>query len=72
VVEREREAGLVEVARFRFRYEAEMAAGTLADAGIPAVVVGDDVGGMYPGIMSVGVRVVPEDAESARELLENG
>lgn len=59
----------VEVARFRFRYEAEMAAGRLLDASIPAVVVGDDVGGMYPGIMFVGVRVASEDEDRAREVL---
>jgi hypothetical protein len=46
-----------------------MAAGTLADAGIPAVVVGDDVGGMYPGIMFVAVRVAAEDVENARAVL---
>ena len=59
----------VEVARFRFRHEAEMAAGRLADAGIPAVVVGDDAGGMYPGIMSVGIRVARGDEARAREVL---
>lgn len=59
----------IEIARFRFRYEAEMAAGMLEDAGIPAVVVGDDVGGMYPGVMSVGLRVARADAERAKETL---
>ena len=67
--DRDRETGSVEVARFRFRYEAEMAAGKLADAGVPAVVVGDDVGGMYPGVMFVAVRVSRRDAERAREVL---
>ena len=67
--DRDRASDTVEIARFRFRYEAEMAAGTLADAGIPAVVVGDDVGGMYPGIMSVALRVGGEDADRAREAL---
>lgn len=61
----------VEVARFRFRYEAEMAAGRLEDAGIPAFVFGDDIGGMYPGVASVGVRVTAEDVERAREVLED-
>ena len=60
----------IEVARFRHRHEAEMAAGRLADAGIPAVVVGDDVGGMYPGIMSVGLRVACKDEERARAALD--
>ena len=67
--DRDRASDTVEIARFRFRYEAEMAAGTLADAGIPAVVVGDDVGGMYPGIMSVALRVGRGDAGRAREAL---
>lgn len=65
-----RDVDTVEVARFRYRYEAEMAAGRLLDASIPAVVVGDDVGGMYPGIMGVVVvRVAREDEDRARELL---
>lgn len=59
----------VEIARYTHRHEAEMAAGRLVDAGIPAVVVGDDAGGMYPGIMPVAVRVAPEDEERAREAL---
>ncbi len=66
---RGRDVDTVEIARFRYRYEAEMAAGRLADAGIPAVVVGDDAGGMYPGIMSVALRVAREDEERAREAL---
>jgi len=61
----------VEIARYRFRHEAEMAAGRLVDAGIPAVVAGDDIGGMYPGIMSIGVRVARENEERARELLSD-
>ena len=60
---------IVEVARFRFRHEAEMAAGRLADARIPAIVVGDDAGGMYPGIMSIGIRVARADEARAREVL---
>jgi hypothetical protein len=59
----------IEIRRFRYRYEAEMAAGQLADAGIPAVVMGDDAGGMYPGIMPVALRVGDADAERAREVL---
>jgi len=61
----------VEIARYRFRHEAEMAAWRLVDAGIPAVVAGDDIGGMYPGIMSIGVRVARENEERARELLSD-
>jgi hypothetical protein len=69
VADRDRGTGTIEVARFRYRHEAEMAAGTLADAGIPAVVVGDDAGGMYPGIMFVAVRVAAENVENARAVL---
>ena len=61
----------VEIARYRFRHEAEMAAGRLVDAGIPVVVAGDDIGGMYPGVMSIGVRVARENEERARELLSD-
>lgn len=66
---RGRDAGSVEIARYRYRYEAEMTAGRLADAGIPAFVFGDDIGGMYPGVASVGVRVAAEDVERARSVL---
>ena len=61
----------LEIARFRFRHEAEMAAGRLVDAGIPAVVVGDDIGGMYPGVMFVSVRIAREDEDRAREVLSD-
>lgn len=61
----------VEVARFHYRHVAEMALGILEDEGIPGVVVGDDGGGMYPGVLG-GVRlVVPEShADRARRVLE--
>ncbi len=64
-----RDLETIEIARFRYRHEAEMAAGLLADAGVPAVVVGDDAGGMYPGIMAIGLRVAREDEARARETL---
>lgn len=60
----------VEVARYAWRHEAEMAAGVLEDAGIGAVVVADDAGGMYAGIASARVVVAPEEADRAREVLD--
>jgi hypothetical protein len=61
----------VEVARFTYRHVAEMALGILQDEGIPGVVVGDDGGGMYPGILQSVRLVVPEaHAERARRVLE--
>lgn len=60
----------VEVARFAYRHLAEMALGILEDEGIPGVVVADDVGGQYPGLMGSARLVVPEDlAERARQVL---
>ena len=46
-----------------------LAAGLLADAGVPAVVVGDDAGGMYPSLVGVRSRVAREDEARAREAL---
>ena len=61
----------VEVARFHYRHVAEMALGILEDEGIPGVVVGDDGGGMYPGILGSVRLVVPEaHADRARRVLE--
>lgn len=66
-----REAGeSVEVARYRWRHEAEMALGILEDEGIPGAVLADDVGGAYPGVFG-GARIVvsPEHADRARAVL---
>lgn len=60
----------VEVARFGYRHEAEMALGILEDEGIPGVVLADDVGGQYPGVIGAARLVVPDAfAERAREVL---
>lgn len=60
----------VEVARFTYRHMAEMALGILEDEGIPGVVVGDDGGGMYPGIIGSVRLVVPAaHAERARRVV---
>lgn len=60
----------VEVSRYRWRHEAEMARGLLEDAGIRSAVVADDIGGAYAGIAPARLVVAPEDAARARELLE--
>ncbi|HEY7472931.1 MAG TPA: DUF2007 domain-containing protein [Gemmatimonadota bacterium] len=64
------EPGPVEVARFRYRHEAEMALGILEDEGIPGVVLADDGGGAYPGLLGRARVVVPtEHAARARAVL---
>ncbi|MGH7543288.1 MAG: DUF2007 domain-containing protein [Gemmatimonadota bacterium] len=59
----------VEVGRWRWRHEAEVARGLLEDAGIPSVVMADDIGGAYAGIAPARLLVAPEDAAQAREVL---
>jgi hypothetical protein len=59
----------VEVGRWRWRHEAEMARGLLEDAGIPSAVMADDIGGAYAGIAPARLLVAPEDAARAREVL---
>lgn len=60
----------VEVARFRWRHEAEMALGILEDEGILGAVLADDAGGQYAGIGVARVVVPLEHAERARAVLE--
>lgn len=59
----------VEVGRWRWRHEAEIARGLLEDAGIPSAVMADDIGGAYAGIAPARLMVAPEDAARAREVL---
>jgi len=48
-----------------------MALGILKDEGIRGVVVGDDGGGMYPGVLGSVRLIVPEAfANRARRVLE--
>jgi hypothetical protein len=61
--------GPVEVARFHWRHEAEMALGILEDEGIPGLVLADDAGGAYPGIGGVRVVIPAEYADRARQVL---
>jgi hypothetical protein len=65
-----REAGgPIEVARYRWRHEAEMALGILEDEGIPGAILADDVGGVYPGIGTARLVVPADHAERARVVL---
>ena len=59
----------VEVGRWRWRHEAEIARGLLEDAGIPSAVMADDIGGAYAGIAPARLLVAPEDAARARDVL---
>lgn len=61
--------GPVEVARFAYRHEAEMALGILEDEGIPGIVLADDVGGMYTGIATARIAVPADHADRARSVL---
>jgi hypothetical protein len=67
--------GLVEVAGFFYRHEAELARSVLAANGIDAVIVSDDTGGQGPGlqyVLGAHVLVHPGDAALARRILEEG
>lgn len=65
-----REAGApVEVARYRWRHEAEMALGILEDEGIPGAVLADDVGRAYAGIGEARIVVQASHADRARAVL---
>lgn len=65
---------MLPVARYRGRLEAELAAGFLLDAGIPAVVVADDSGGLEPALAYSAyawVCVNEPDEPRARQLLRD-
>ena len=64
------EPGPVEIMRYHYRHQAEMAQGLLADAGIDSAIVSDDAGGMYAGIAAVRLLVASEDASRANQILE--
>ncbi len=63
----------VRIGRFLSRAEAEVARGMLESSGVPAVVIGDDGGGIHPdvsyGYGGVALGVHPDDVEEARTLL---
>jgi hypothetical protein len=61
------------VARFGYRHEAELAQGYLNDAGIASLLVTDDAGGAYAGMMFTrAARLVVRagDLARARRVLE--
>jgi hypothetical protein len=63
---------LVEVGGgFTTRNDAELAQGALAAAGISSVIEADDAGGAYPFDLTVGARLLVEqaDAEDAAAVL---
>lgn len=64
---------LVAVGSFVYRHEAQFVQARLEAEGIETFVVGDDAGGMGPGIgLSTGgirVCVAPEDARRAADVL---
>ncbi len=68
---------LVVLRRYRWRHEAEVAQGLLEDAGIGALVLADDAGGLLGGIglplgePPVRLLVREEDLEAAREALSS-
>ena len=67
--------GLVEVASFFYRHEAELARSVLHANGIEAIVTSDDTGGQGPGlqyVLGAHVLVHPGDAALARQILEAG
>jgi len=68
--------GLVNVASFGSRTQAEMMVELLRNEGIDAIIEVDDAGGLRPDLpMGMGgakVLVRPEDEERAREILEHG
>jgi hypothetical protein len=64
----------VVVAEFRYRHEAEFAAGFLTDAGIPFRLQIDDAGGDLGLTLGKAARVWvrADDAERARDVLDTG
>ena len=65
--------GLVEVAGFFYRHEAELARSVLSANGIESFVVSDDTGGQGPGlqfVLGAHLLVPAGDAALARRILE--
>jgi len=59
---------------FSHRQEADLAAGYLHSCGVPAIVMGDDCGGLLPELsQSLGVRILvsPDHQAEADRLLED-
>jgi len=64
---------MIEIGAYPTRFDAELAQGALAAAGIESVISADDAGGAYPFDLSGGVRLLVDEAdvESARSLLSD-
>lgn len=62
---------LVAVATFPSPAQAQVAKGMLDQAGIESMIRTDDIGGMYPGIAGTQLLVRAEDADKAREALQD-
>ena len=61
------------IAEFENEFEAEIVSGHLKSAGIDAIVLKDDAGGMFPslqGTEGVHLLVPQEQKENARRILE--
>ena len=58
------------IAEFSHRVEAELARASLESEGIEAVLVGDDGGMLYPGVLPVYLLVHPVDSDRARSVIE--
>ncbi len=62
----------VEIARFAYRHEGEMARGYLEDAGVFCMLFADDASGIEVGLTFVNparLLVHPNDVDRAREVL---
>jgi hypothetical protein len=71
----DRDTELVVVGTFNGRPEANVAKSALDAAGIQSMVVGDDAGGLQPGLWEgrgVAVVVNRSDEPAAREILNRG
>jgi hypothetical protein len=66
------DSGLVVVATFLNKIEAEVAQGALEAAEIESMVAADDAGGLRPGLWMSGVKLLvrAEDAERAASVLD--
>ena len=64
-------SAMVTVARFENREEAEIARAALAEEGIEAMVSADDVGGLVPLTNGVEVRVLEENVERAKTVIQD-
>ncbi|HDZ59337.1 MAG TPA: hypothetical protein ENH44_00960 [Actinobacteria bacterium] len=62
------------VRKFASDYDADFAMSELRSAGIPAIVLKDDAGGMFPQFQMIeGVRLMvrEQDLKRAREVIED-